>query len=397
MVSEAPTVVVEVGLREFFIEWSVEWSAAQLFAVQRRVAASIIFEYTVRSGNGPLLVRNVEEVNSESTNEDFNSRRRLERLLSDRLSRAVDKALDDPEFLAAMAKARDSQATAVAKAKENVKVESLLEPPPERPSSPVVWTPDSRHCLWVLAVGVGQYKDPQVPPLPFARGDAEQVRDWFMKLDVKGMTRDSVHVLLDEQATRENLLTQIDWLRKQALPEDAVFIYFAGHGAPELASDGTSVDAKYLVLYDTSPDTLFSTGFPLDDLMRKLDTVKAKTQVLILEACYAGPVGQEILKKTPTADLEIRPRSIQMLGEKGGRVILSASSGRQMAIASEEIKGGLFTHYLLNAWADGSQQLLSERFEEARDQVRRASNRIGSYQEPAKFGDQNVDVILKLK
>ena len=262
---------------------------------------------------------------------------------------------------------------------------------------PSVWTPDTRRCPWVLAIGVGQYKDQQVPALPFARSDAEQVRDWFLKLDVKGITRDNVHILLDEQATRENILAQIDWLRRQALPEDAVFVYFAGHGAPELAPDGTSVDAKYLVLYDTDRSNLFATGFPLDDLTRKLDMVKAKTQVVILEACYTGPVGQEILKKSPTADLEIRPRLIQQLGEKGGRVILSASSGRQMAIGSEEIKGGLFTHYLLDSWGDGGRRLLSEQFEEARYQVRRASNQLGSLQEPIKFGDQNVDIILKAK
>jgi uncharacterized caspase-like protein len=267
----------------------------------------------------------------------------------------------------------------------------------QRPVNPVLWTPDARRPLWVLAVGVGQYRDAQVPALPFARSDAEHMRDWFTHLGIEGMTHENVRVLLDEQATRENLLAQIDWLRKQALPEDAVFIYFACHGAPELAPDGASIDAKYLVLYDTDPSQLFSTGFPLDDLTRKLDTVKAKTQVVILEACYAGPVGQEILKKTPTADLEIRPRLTQQLGEKLGRVVLSASSGRQMAIGSGEVGGGLFTHYLLSAWGDGSQGLLSTRFDEARYHVRRASNQLGSLQEPTKFGDHNVDVILKVK
>jgi len=264
-------------------------------------------------------------------------------------------------------------------------------------SKPTVWTPEARRCMWVLAVGVSQYKNPQVPALPFARSDAEKVQNWFHNLDVEGITRENIHVLFDEQATRENLLAQIDWLRKQALPEDAVFVYFAGHGAPELSPDGTSVDAKYLVLYNTDPSQLFATGLPIDELTRRLESVKAKTQVLILEACYAGPVGQEILKKTPTADLEIRPRLIQQLGEQSGRVILSASSGRQMAIGSDEIKGSLFTHYLLDAWGDGSQRLLSDQFEEARYQVRRESNRLGSLQEPAKFGDQNVDVVLKVR
>jgi hypothetical protein len=258
-----------------------------------------------------------------------------------------------------------------------------------------IWEPDKRHKLWLLVVGVAQYKNPQVPDLPYAKQDAERIRDWALKLNPKQLTRENIHVLTDEQATRENFLTQIDWLRKQAMPEDAVLLYFAGHGAPELATDGKEVDAKYLLLYNTNPDELFATGLSLDDLTRKLELVKAKVQVVVLEACYAGPVGQEILKKTPTADLEIRPRFMQEMGERGGRVILSASSGRQVAIGSEDIKGGLFTHYLLAAWGDGSKRLLTDGFDDAREQVRRAANQLGSTQEPARFGDQNVDVILK--
>src|SRR6266540_1308884 len=270
---------------------------------------------------------------------------------------------------------------------------------PERPtkSEPLLWQPEGRRQTWALVVGIGQYKSDLVPPLPFAKADAGRIREWFQKLEGRNLSRENVRVLLDEQATRDNFVAQIDWLRRQALPEDAIFIYFAGHGAPELAGDGKSVDAKYLVFHDTNPTQLFVTGLAIDDLTRKLEAVKAKVQVVVLESCYTGPVGQEILKKTPTADLEIRPRLIQEMGERGGRVILSASSGRQVAIGSDEIKGGLFTHYLLNAWGDGSRRLLTDCFEDAREQVRRAANRLGSAQDPARFGDQNLDVILKMK
>ena len=270
-------------------------------------------------------------------------------------------------------------------------------PAPRRePSSaaqvPTVWSPGERRTPWILLVGVSKYKSPHVPTLPFATRDAERMRDWFLSLSAQEVPRGNVHVLFDEQATRKNLLTEIDWLRRHALPEDAVFVYFAGHGAPELAPDGASVDAKYLLLHDTDPKQLYATGFTFDELTRRLDDVKANVQVVILEACYSGPIGQEILKKTPTADLDIRPRSIRQLGERRGRVILSASSGRQIAIGSEEIAGGLFTHYLLQAWEAEDTGLLTGGFDNAKYEVRRASNQLGSYQEPVKFGDRNLDI-----
>jgi uncharacterized lipoprotein YajG len=300
------------------------------------------------------------------------------------LARAVDKAVDDADITAGVEKAQVA-----------VLAETTSHPSPEITRELAIWQPSERQQAWMLAVGVGQYKKQTIPVLPYAASDTDRLRQWFSSQKHMDIAPDHLRVLCNEQASRENVLAQIDWLRKQAMPEDLVFFYFTGHGAPELASDGKSVEAKYLVLYDTDPAKLFATGLPLDELTRRLDTVKAKTQVVILEACYAGAVGQNVLKGTPTADLEIRPRFIQEMGERGGRVILSASSGRQIAIGSEEVKGGLFTHYLLKAWSEaGNKRLIADCFEQIWDNVRRAANKLGSTQEPTKYGDQNVDVIL---
>ena len=265
-------------------------------------------------------------------------------------------------------------------------------------ATPHLWRPGPTRQAWVLAVGVSQYGDSDVPALPFAANDAEHVLGWFQEPQGASLSRENVRILLDEQATRENFLAQIDWLRRSAMPEDCVFLYLSCHGAPEIAEDGSGVDAKYLLLYDSDPDSLFASTLTLDDITRKLDAVKATVQVVILEACYTGAVGAAVLERTPTADLVIRPRLIQEMGQRGGRVILSASSGRQLALSSAEIEGGLFTRNLLEAWGDGSEQLLSPVvFEEVWDKVRRGANRLGSTQEPARFGDRNAGIILKFK
>ena len=305
----------------------------------------------------------------------------------------------------------DSQWRAIAKAHETWREANgerlayrRTQQPPLRPTPPVTppvtqvttqsrtWARRGTQQAWVLVVGIQNYKARNVAALPYAKRDAESVQRWFTRR--AGLPKANVHALLNEQATRKNLLAEIDWLRRSAVGKDAVFIYFACHGAPELATDGSGYDGKYLVLHDTDPARLFATGFPLDDLTRKMDSIPARTQVVILESCYAGPVGKEILRKAPTADLVIQPKTIREMGEKTGRVILTASSGRQVALGSAEFEGGVFTHYLLAAWGDGKKRLLTTCFDDVQDKVLRKANKEGSTQEPQKYGDMNMDIGL---
>jgi hypothetical protein len=393
-ISDTAPLVYEVSLRKF--EWSsgsrtkrhdVGFPLNVLISPQVETdmlptEACIAFDVTVRDADKPVVRLEVSETVAKEGAAQL-QQVDVEDLFKTALKQAVAKALSDDTVLITLGR-RLPHATS-----------SVGNELPRRDAEPIVWQTSQSRKAWIVAVGVTQFRQKTIPPLPFAKSDAEGVRTWFTKQENFRASQDNVRILCDEQATRENVFSQIDWLRKQAMPEDLVIVYFAGHGAPELASDGKSVEAKYLVLFDTDPAKLFATGLPLDELTRRLDTVKAKVQVVILEACYAGAVGQDVLKGTPTADLEIRPRFIQEMGERGGRVILSASSGRQIAIGSEDVKGGLFTHYLLKAWSDaGNKRLIADCFEQVWDNVRRAANKLGSTQEPTKYGDQNVDVIL---
>ncbi len=364
--------------------------------------ADVAFDVSISQGQKSLLHREFAGNSTKNIPNFFAGHdpyltavfQRSEEAFSEALTAAILQIFGNNEVNYAMRTGEaPSSSTAIATAPKN---ESELSPQP-RPDepSPLIWRPSKFRQVWVLAIGIENYREKElVPALPFAGEDAQRFGNWFLQPGT-GVSRENVHVLLNESVTAKSVLEEIDWLRKQALPEDAVFVYFAGHGAPELSSDGKSVEAKYLLLHDTNPKQFFATGLAIDDLTRKLDAVKAKAQVVVLEACYAGSVGQEIMKRTPPADLEIRPKLIQQLGERSGRTILSASSGRQIAIGADDLKGGLFTHYLLRSWGDGTRPLLSEGFEEAREQVRRSANRLGSTQEPAKSGDRNLDILFR--
>ncbi len=86
----------------------------------------------------------------------------------------------------------------------------VLAEPPARRSEPILWQAGDRRQVWLLAVGVGQYRDERVPMLPFAAGDTEQVCRWFSGLASQRVSQENIRVLVNEQATRQNLLEQID-------------------------------------------------------------------------------------------------------------------------------------------------------------------------------------------
>jgi hypothetical protein len=277
--------------------------------------------------------------------------------------------------------------------------------PAGAPSAPgQVWTPSRLRQQWVLCIGAGRFSDRSVPPLPYARKDAQAICDWFLNPHGPRVPRENVRVLLDEQATRENVKRQLSWIMKNAMPEDLVVVYFAGHGAPALEPAGTGMEARYLVLYDTDTsdrNALFATALPLDELGKDLDTAKAETQVVILECCYAGPVGKKVLDVAMAEGLEIRPRFLDVrprglegMGAASGRIVLSASTGSQVALSSARLRGGLFTHYLLRVLGDGRRPLVEGCFDRVWDLVRREASKLGSWQEPQRFGDLNLDVVF---
>jgi len=258
-----------------------------------------------------------------------------------------------------------------------------------------LWQPSNARQIWVLAIGVTSYNDVSFPRVPFASRDACRFRDWSLHANINVINRWNVHVLLDEMATKGNVLAELHWLKQYAHGEDAVLIYFAGNGAPELDRNDGGFDAKYLSLYDSDSSRLFETALGLYELAQELDMVKAQLQVVVIEACFSGSVSEKVLHGRPKEDLEIRPKLINRFGAKSGRVILSAATAWQIANCSDEIGGGLFTHFLLYAWKYRGGLLLSNGFSWAKEQTRRAAEKRGSVQEPTRYGDQKVDLMLE--
>jgi hypothetical protein len=83
--------------------------------------------------------------------------------------------------------------------------------------------------LYVLAVGVSKYQKENMQlifPAKDAMDFAKTIESQKGRLYKDVITK----VIVDEQATRENILDGLEWIRKSTKPTDVAMIFLAGHG-----------------------------------------------------------------------------------------------------------------------------------------------------------------------
>jgi len=144
----------------------------------------------------------------------------------------------------------------------NYKVYSL----PQKPlNTPVRTTGVSNQMetKWAVIIGISNYKDTRIPSLRYASNDAQAFYNWAVSPHGGRYAPSNIKFLLNQEATGRKIKDALFIWLKQALAEDVVTIYFAGHGSPESPD---SPDNLYLLCYDTDYQNIASTGFPMWDI-----------------------------------------------------------------------------------------------------------------------------------
>lgn len=167
-----------------------------------------------------------------------------------------------------------------------------------------------------------------------------------------GVPKGNVQLLLDTQATQVALRSALGTtLARRAVGGDTVFIYYAGHGAPEtdLANREPDGYAKYLVPYDANPQDLFATAINMAEVETFFSRIKADTVILALDTCYSGAGGGRGFANLPPGgrDITLKGDFLTRLAQGKGRAILTAADTNEVALELPDLGHGLFTYHLL--------------------------------------------------
>lgn len=204
--------------------------------------------------------------------------------------------------------------------------------------------------LRAVITGVDRYLDANIDDLSFARADAVAVAELLDRLHPAEVDTD---VLLDEDATRRNLMIAIgEKLPQVTTEDDVVLLYFAGHGSPETTA-GVDDAARYLVLHDTEYDSVFATGLDMErELPRLFERIHRPRLVLMLiDACFSGRAGGRTFEgpRLRAERSHVRGQRVSLTGlELGeGRLMIAACDDHQVAREEAALGHGVFTNYLL--------------------------------------------------
>ena len=117
--------------------------------------------------------------------------------------------------------------------------------------------------IYLLSVGIADYPGTQ-NDLRVSDNDAKTIAKIF-----KATKDASINVLVNNQATQSTLLNAIRTLFSDAQSNDAVILYFSGHGTP-----GALVCYDGLLAYQ--------------NVFKVLKGCKANRKIVIADACFAG-------------------------------------------------------------------------------------------------------------
>ncbi|MDR1023031.1 MAG: caspase family protein [Prevotellaceae bacterium] len=168
------------------------------------------------------------------------------------------------------------------------------------------------------------------------KDDAYRMYAFYKSPEGGSLPDQQIVLLIDEDATRKNVMAAIQNTYSKAGKNDIVIFYFTGHGAQGAfvtrEFDGSNLDEyKGLLLHD--------------ELQYAFSRSPAKYKYLIADACHAGSFTQAGAKQ---ADTRARGAFYQAFEQpKGGSVLLLSCMGNEVSIESRGVRQGIFSHYLL--------------------------------------------------
>jgi WD40 repeat protein len=218
---------------------------------------------------------------------------------------------------------------------------------------------------WVIAVGLNEYANNQYN-LKYAVADAQSFAEELSRQQTKIGRFDHVEVipLLNENATKANILSALKRLAgtseaptlkavpferlKRAEPEDAVIIYFAGHGTAQgqrfyLIPHDLGYTGNRGALDENGLKEILSHSISDLELENAVEGLAAGSLLMVIDACNSG----QALEAEEKRRGPMNSKGLAQLAYEKGMYILTAAQSYQAALEAAQFGHGLLTYALV--------------------------------------------------
>jgi WD40 repeat protein len=184
---------------------------------------------------------------------------------------------------------------------------------------------DPKLTLYVLAIGVGKYRDKNVPPL-LAGKDADDFVALVKKqeggLYEKVITHPPSGSLRDAAATKEAILDELDWIRSAVTNTNNVaMVFLSGHGV-------MTPDQHYRFLpHDYDPQHVERTTISDYELADYLTKIGGK-KLFFFDTCHSGAV---LGGKAPDTAPNVDKFANELKAAENGVVVFTSSTGTELS------------------------------------------------------------------
>lgn len=221
--------------------------------------------------------------------------------------------------------------------------------------------------LYVLAIGANEYANPNYN-LRYAVVDVESIAQALkaQQTALGNYAKTEVIELTNQNATKANIIAALNLFGsnktlpanapadlqkiKKLLPEDALVIYYAGHGT-------ASKDSFYLIPHDGFPtdknldekarlEKIYAASVSDRDLEDALESVDAGKILMVIDACNSG----QALESDEKRRGPMNSRGLAQLAYEKGMYILTAAQSQQSALEVSKLGHGLLTYALLEGF-----------------------------------------------
>ncbi len=181
--------------------------------------------------------------------------------------------------------------------------------------------------VWAVVVGVASYS--HMPPLQYTDDDAYRMYAFLKSPEGGALKDDQIKILVDDAATKDNILFAMDEVFRNAGPNDLVMMYYSGHG---LKGSFLPID------FDGHNNKLHH-----EEISGILNRSKAKYKLFIADACHSG----SMFNSKGSIDTALKDYYTSLAKAAPGTALILSSKSGETSLESSGLRQGVFSHFLL--------------------------------------------------